>query len=126
MKHRAKKAVYDGIMFDSGAELDRYKQLKHLEKSGVISGLKVHSKEITYRLMDAFKYKNFGGKIKTQRAIDYTPDFVYTQDGKLVAEDVKGFVTPDFKLKAKMFRQSYPHIILRLTRKRKGVFEDID
>jgi hypothetical protein len=109
-----------------GAELDRYKQLKQLEKAGVISNLKVHSKEITYRLMDAFKYTNFGGKTKTQRAIDYTPDFTYTVKGKLIAEDVKGFVTPDFKLKAKMFRQSYPHIILRLTRKRKGIFEDID
>lgn len=38
-KYKAKKTEYDGIMFDSKKEAQRYAELKILERAGVIKNL---------------------------------------------------------------------------------------
>lgn len=50
------------------------------------------------------------------RAITYTGDFQYVKDGKVVVEDVKGMVTPEYKLKEKMMAY-FHHIIIRRIKK---------
>lgn len=44
----------------------------------------------------------------------YRPDFTYSEDGKVVCEDVKGFTVRDFPLRAALFRHCYPEIELRV------------
>jgi hypothetical protein len=46
----------------------------------------------------------------------YRPDFTYSEKGKVVAEDVKGFTVRDFPLRAALFRHCYPEIELRVLR----------
>ena len=40
-KYRNEKVIVDGISFDSKKEAARYRELKMLERSGAISGLKM-------------------------------------------------------------------------------------
>lgn len=104
-KYRAKKITVDGYTFDSMVECKRYGELKLLVKAGKISELDVHPK---YTLQYAFKQGN-----EEHKAITYTPDFRYIQDGKVYVEDVKSKVTAkryDYKLKIKMFKYKYPEI----------------
>jgi hypothetical protein len=46
----------------------------------------------------------------------YRADFTYSEDGQFVAEDVKGVATAVFGIKAKLFRDNYPDIELRVVR----------
>lgn len=50
-----------------------------------------------------------------EKPIHYVPDFTYVEDGKLVAEDVKGYKTDVYRLKRKMFLYRYPEIEFRET-----------
>lgn len=61
--------------------------------------------QVEYVLLDKFEHPSTG---KTVRAIKYIPDFLiaYT-DGTSEVVDVKGMMTKDFKLKAKMFMAKY-------------------
>jgi hypothetical protein len=46
-----------------------------------------------------------GGKIKgktIEQAVKYVADFVYTENGKRVVEDTKGFRTKDYIIKRKL------------------------
>lgn len=95
-KYRNKKTVIDGITFDSRAEGRRYENLKLAQKSGAISGLEIHK-----------RFKLYAG-------IVYEADFAYVENGRLVAEDVKGFVTKEFRLKKRLFNADYPDIELRI------------
>lgn len=128
-KYRNKSIEAYGIKWDSQSELARYEQLTELQKQGKIKKLVAHSKEIRFTLLEKCEYQCIDGKIKKQLPITYTPDFVYVQDGKQIAEDVKGMVTDAFRLKAKMFRSRYPKFILRLVKatssKGKFTFTDI-
>ncbi len=105
-KYHNRKTTVNGVTFDSAAEARRYGELRLLERAGVIEGLKLQPK---YELQPKFKR----GK-RTIRAITYAADFAYTEDGKTVAEDVKGVKTEAFKLKAKLFEFRYPEIELRV------------
>lgn len=101
-KYSAKKVEVDGITFDSKAEGEYYKYLKTLQKAGVVKNF---SMQVEYVLLDKFEHPSTG---KTVRAIKYIPDFLiaYT-DGTSEVVDVKGMMTKDFKLKAKMFMAKY-------------------
>lgn len=44
----------------------------------------------------------------------YRPDFTYRENGKMIAEDVKGMIVRDFPLRAALFRLCYPEIELRV------------
>lgn len=106
-KYRAKRTMLDGIAFDSGKEAKRYRELCLLAAGGSIAALVLQP---CYELQPSFKRNG-----KTIRAITYRADFQYIENGRTIAEDVKGFKTKDFLLKAKMFQYRYPEIELRLT-----------
>lgn len=75
-----KKHTLDGFTFDSGAERDRYCELKLLLRAGEIQSLEVHPK---------FDLTVNGTKIGI-----YKPDFRYlTKTGTPVIEDVKSVAT---------------------------------
>ena len=96
-KYRNKKVVIDNILFDSKKEARRYKELKLMEKAGLITNLVLQPK---FELQESFKYEN-----KTYRKIEYIADFSYvrTDDIVFVVEDVKGVKTDVYRLKEKMF-----------------------
>ena len=102
--HKYKVASKDrrtvaGITFDSLAEMNRYLELKMLEKSGVISSLELQPKFLLIPKTE-----------KGGRAVYYYADFKYTKDGNLVYEDVKGVETEVYKLKKKLLLWRYPDI----------------
>lgn len=81
----------DGIRFDSKAEAERYAFLKLMQKIGEVSDLEIQP---------GFRLEVNGKLICT-----YKGDFAYRdKQGRFVVEDVKGFRTPAFNLKAKLFR----------------------
>jgi hypothetical protein len=102
-KYRAIPTVTDGIRFASKREAARYSELRLLEKAGEIASLElqpvypltVNGKHVCKMIAD-FRYLD-GGK-----------------HGKLTVEDCKGFKTPVFRLKAKLFEAIYG-IELRIT-----------
>lgn len=97
-KYGNRRTVVDGITFDSAAEARRYGELRLLERAGQVSGLRLQPE---YLLPAGVKYRG---------------DFEYTEAGRLVCEDVKGVETQAFRIKAKLFRERYPHIELRVTK----------
>ena len=94
-KYRNRRTVYDGITFDSQREAERYRQLKLLERAGEISDLKL---QVPFELIP---------KQPGERAVKYIADFVYTEDGQTVVEDVKGFSTPVYRLKRRMMQDKH-------------------
>ena len=100
-----KKNTKINTIFDSKSEYARYKELNLLVSAGIITDLKIHNKFI---LLD--KYTNANGQ-KIQ-AMTYTADFTYMKDEKMIVEDVKGFITNDFKLKKKIFEFRYPELTI--------------
>lgn len=95
MKYNNKKTVVDGIKFDSLKEARRFQQLKAYERAGLIKDLGL---QIPFVLID---------KSRHGRAIKYVADFVYYEDNKMVVEDVKGFKTPVYNLKKRLFVERY-------------------
>lgn len=105
-KYGAKKCEYGGITFDSQKERDRYIELLTLERQNKISNLQ---RQIPFILQDEFEFD--GKKI---RAIKYITDFVYTENGKIIVEDVKSEITRKdkvYQLKRKMFMYRYKNNI---------------
>jgi len=100
-KYGNKKVICDGIKFDSIGEKNRYLVLKSMEEQNFISELK---------LQVPFPIIHNGVKI-----CKYIADFTYIQDNVYKVEDLKGFETPEFKLKKKMVKAFYDIDIL-LTR----------
>lgn len=98
-KYNNKKIEYDGIIFDSIKEKNRYIKLKELEDQGVIHSLELQKKFI---LQEKFKLGN-----KTIREISYIADFVYYENDQMIVEDCKGFRTTEYKIKKKMFQYRY-------------------
>lgn len=99
-KYNNRKIIVDGITFDSKKEAGRYKELKILERAGIIQDLQ---RQVKYVLIPA-QYEPSGeiytkgkekGKPKKGKLIErecaYYADFVYTENGKTVVEDVKGY-----------------------------------
>ena len=102
-KYRNTPCIIDGIRFDSKAEGRRYQELELLQRARQIRDLK---RQVTFAL-----YGKNGAPICRYRA-----DFMYEEGGKQVVEDVKGVATPVFGLKAKLFRDNYKDIELRVVR----------
>ena len=96
-KYGAVKTVSGGIKFDSKAEAARHSVLRLMECAGVISDLKL---QVKYDI-----------KINGTQVCTYKADFVYTENGKEVVEDVKGMKTPVYNLKKKMMRAAFGVII---------------
>lgn len=92
-KYGAKKTTIDGHKFDSLAEGRRYNVLKILEKAGEITDLELQPR---HDLVVNGKKCGF-----------YKADFRYTENGKVVVEDVKGMKTPVYNLKKKLVKAIY-------------------
>jgi len=102
-KYGNKTIEFEGIRFDSLAELGRYQNLRTMENNGDISNLVVHPRFI---LQEPFTYNHV-----RERAIAYEADFsYYEKDGKKIVEDVKGFKTKEYLLKRKLFLYKYPGV----------------
>lgn len=107
-KYNNKKVTIDGIEFDSKIEARYYEHLKELEKQGVVSEFLLQKK---YLLFEGFD-KN-GKRI---RPIHYIADFeVHYADGTIEVVDIKGFETPDFRIKKKLFEYRYPFELKLIT-----------
>lgn len=89
-KYHNRKTVVDGIVFDSAKEAARWCELRLLERAGEIQGLQ---RQVRYELIP---------KQSGERAVNYIADFVYTEAGQTVVEDVKGVKTPEYRLKRKL------------------------
>lgn len=95
-KYGNQKVVDAGTTFDSKAEHRRWQYLVMLEKAGEIRNL---SRQVPYELIPA----QVSPSGKKHRPTAYLADFVYqTAAGQTVVEDVKGAVTPEFRLKRKL------------------------
>lgn len=100
---RSKRCTYNGQIFDSQAELKRYKYLLALQEKKQISELKC---QVRYALIPAQYEEIETGEFYTkgekkgqpkkkrvcvEQAVTYIADFTYMMDGELVVEDTKGF-----------------------------------
>lgn len=105
-KYHARKTVVDGITFDSKLEAQRYSELKLLEMTGEIEGLTLQPE---YVLIPSFKKNG-----KTYRKTVYRADFRYVDraTGKEIVEDVKGYRTPEYRLKKKLFEWRFPGLTI--------------
>ncbi len=100
-KYGSKKTEYAGAMYDSKAEAQRAAELDVLMKCGEIAGWE---RQVPYVIVVNGVY-----------VCTYIVDFRVTESGvKFWAEDVKGFSTPVFRLKEKLFRACYPNVDLRI------------
>lgn len=95
-KYGNKKVEYDGMVFDSKKERDRYIVLVDAQERGVISHLET---QVKYVLIDAIR-EEYEVQLKTktvtktrtiQKAITYTADFRYYHNARQewVVSDVK-------------------------------------
>jgi len=96
MKKRSKygniKTVVDGVKLDSGREAKRWIHLQLLQKAGQIDDLE---RQVRFNF-------HINGKpvmMKNGQCARYTADFTYTENGKQIAEDVKGVVTEAYALR---------------------------
>lgn len=94
-KYKSKKTIVDGIEFDSRKEANRYCELKLLQRAGKIQNLELQKAiELIPAQREADTIGKRGGVIKgkvIEKAVFYRADFVYTENGETVIEDVKGY-----------------------------------
>lgn len=86
-----KRSKYGNVKthgFDSKAEYHRWMELQILERAGEITNLR---RQVRVPL-----------NVNSFHVCDYIADFVYTQGGALVIEDVKGVRTAVYRLKKKL------------------------
>lgn len=96
-KYNAQPGYLDGIYFDSQAEMERYGELVILKLAKVIKDFRLHPRY----------------QISKKRYYEADFEVIYP-DGHIEVEDVKGFETQEFKLKADLFREKYPDLILKI------------
>lgn len=111
-KYHNKKVVYDGKVFDSIREKDRYVVLREAERQGKIAKLECQPKfelipSIKEKYIKHLKTKDKECERVVQLAVNYKADFRYTKGESVVIEDIK--VSPkilpkEFVLKVKMMR----------------------
>jgi hypothetical protein len=93
-KYGAIRTEAGGRWFASGAEAKRYQELLVLARTGVVSRVTCQP--------------SFDLVVNDEKVGIYRADFeVVWPDGEVHIEDVKGYVTPVFRLKAKMFKALY-------------------
>lgn len=105
-KYKNKKIFIDGITFDSQLEANRYCELKLLYKAGEISQLRLQPEFV---LIPAFRKNG-----KSYRKTVYRADFMYfdKKTGKYIVEDTKGFKTPEYRIKKKLFEYKHPDLTI--------------
>lgn len=99
VKYKSKKVVIDGHEFPSKMEGNRYIKLREMQRENKISDLELQP---PFLLQEGFTRDG-----KKYRPITYVADFRYKIGDKVVVEDVKGFKTPEYKLKKKLLLYKY-------------------
>lgn len=99
-KYHNKKIEFNGEIFDSIKERDRWVELKILEATGDIKDLQ---RQVGFLLISSFP---------GQRSVTYKADFTYYEGDKLIVEDCKGFKTQVYLLKKKLMRAVH-NIVIR-------------
>lgn len=103
LKFKNRKITRDGMVFDSLLEYRRWRELLLLERAGKIQDLR---RQVSFELIPA-QYeeiptgeyyvrgeKKGQEKIKrvcVEQSVCYVADFVYTEGGKQIVEDTKGY-----------------------------------
>lgn len=106
-KYKAKTTLIDGIKFDSKQEGEYYLYLKEQQEKGIIERFELQPKFI---LQEGFRKEG-----KWIRPIVYIADFdIWYKDGTRRIVDVKGVITPEFRIKKKLFEMKYPFVELSL------------
>ncbi len=96
-KASIERRTWDNIVFQSGRECDRYRELKANLAAGIIRDLRLQPKFACY--------------VMGVKVCEYWADFSYIDlDGKYVIEDAKGFKNELYKLKFKLFHACYPDL----------------
>ena len=95
-KYKSNKIENRFGKFDSKKEFNRFLILQDMEKHGEISDLQRQAK---FELIPS--QKDGSGKV-IERPVNYKADFVYTENGKQVVEDVKGLKTKEYIIKRKL------------------------
>lgn len=105
-KYGSRKVVRDGMTFDSVKEYNRWCELRLLERAGKVHDLQ---RQVKFCLIPTQRDPDTVGKrggVKRgqllEREASYVADFVYTQAGKQIVEDTKGFRTEAYILKRKL------------------------
>lgn len=106
-KYQAQKCEFNGEKFDSKRELQRYLELRLLERSGEITDLK---RQVKFELIPSQRepdtYGKRGGVIKgkvIEHGVSYLADFVYKdKQDNTVVEDTKGMRTKEYIIKRKL------------------------
>lgn len=105
-KYGNRKVVRDGMEFDSLKEYRRFCELRLLEKAGQVTDLQRQVKFVLIPSQYAPDTIGVRGGVRRgkllEREVSYVADFVYTQDGKTIVEDTKGFRTADYIIKRKL------------------------
>ena len=99
-KYRNDPTLVDGLRFASKLEARRYGELRDLQAAGVVAWF---IRQPSFDLPGGVRYR---------------ADFLVVWSDHVTVEDCKGMETPVFKLKRRLFEDSYPKASLRLiTRK---------
>lgn len=105
-KYRNVKTEVDGYKFDSKIEAARYSFLKRLHSVALITHLSVKPRFIFEGL-----------KTESNRDYTYIADFSYRNaSGALIVEDVKGFKTPEYKIKKALLKERFNIAIKEVTK----------
>lgn len=103
--------MVDGIIFDSKKEAHRYLELKLLQRAGKIQNLELQKPFELIPTQREPETMTKTGKVKQgkviEKSVKYIADFVYTENGKTVVEDTKGFKTKDYIIKRKLMLYVY-------------------
>ena len=103
-KYKNQSVVIDGIKFQSIKEGNEYKKLKLMEKAGEIFDLKL---QVPFIICPSVVLDG-----KNQRPVKYVADFSYIAkldmiDNQVTVVDVKGFRTPEYKIKRKLMKHVF-------------------
>ena len=100
-KYGNKPTYVNGLKFDSKKEANRWRELQLLERAGKICELE---RQVAFALAPSVKYE---GAKRATPALRYVADFCYFEESnarggqkpRYVVEDVKGILTPAYKIK---------------------------
>ena len=97
MKYHNRKVVTEDGVFDSFRELNRWEELKLLQRAGEIYDLQ---RQVPFVVIPAQK----DGRKVIEREVKYIADFTYRNrsDNRLVVEDTKGMKTREYIIKRKL------------------------
>lgn len=103
-KYRNRRVRAYGRLWASQAELARYDDLLRMGQFKLIENLELQPR---YPLFSVGRH-----------CADYVADFAYDDvfANRRIVEDVKGFASPVYKLKRKLFEAQYSHLVFREVR----------